>query len=154
VEGAEFPILEHLHREGTDALVAELLVEWHDEKMADDLGAQRVELTTVLRCPVRPWDGPRTTLFSAIRGRWKSRHAAARGEHRGAINESRRSAAATCTRELARDRRRPRRRSGFVLGSIRLTTPSLWVDEAFTTKAVRRTSSIRSTSTTGSTTCC
>jgi FkbM family methyltransferase len=76
VEGAEFPILEHLHREGTDALLAELLVEWHDEKMADDLASRRVELTAVLRCPVGAWEGPRKTLFSAIRGRRKSRHAA------------------------------------------------------------------------------
>jgi FkbM family methyltransferase len=76
VEGAEFPILEHLHQQGTDALVAELLVEWHDEKMADDLAARRAELMSVLRCPVRPWEGPKTTLFSAIRGRWKNRRAA------------------------------------------------------------------------------
>jgi hypothetical protein len=52
------------------------LVEWHDEKMADDLAARRAELVSVLRCPVRPWDSPRTTLFSAIRVRWKNRQAA------------------------------------------------------------------------------
>lgn len=76
VEGAEFPILEHLHQQGTDALLAELLVEWHDEKMADDLAARRAELMSVLRCPVLPWEGPETTLFSVIRGRWKNRRAA------------------------------------------------------------------------------
>jgi hypothetical protein len=76
VEGAEFPILEHLHEQGTDALVAELLVEWHDEKMADDLAPRKAELLSVLRCPVAPWDSPRTTLLSAVRGRWRNRHAA------------------------------------------------------------------------------
>jgi FkbM family methyltransferase len=76
VEGAEFPILEHLHQQGTDALLAELLVEWHDEKMADDLAARRAELMSVLRCPVLPWEGPETTLFSVIRWRWKNRRAA------------------------------------------------------------------------------
>jgi FkbM family methyltransferase len=35
VEGAEFPILERMVETGADALVTELLVEWHDDKMAD-----------------------------------------------------------------------------------------------------------------------
>jgi FkbM family methyltransferase len=76
VEGAEFPILEHVHDEGTDALIAELLVEWHDEKMSEDLAGRRAELTSILRCPVGRWDSPKTTLLSAVRGRWRSRYAA------------------------------------------------------------------------------
>ena len=35
VEGAEFPILKRMVDEVTDALVAEFLVEWHDDKMED-----------------------------------------------------------------------------------------------------------------------
>jgi FkbM family methyltransferase len=70
VEGAEFPILERLHEDGTDARIAELLVEWHDEKM-DDFAGRKAALLSVLRCPVAEWDAPATTLMSAIRGVWK-----------------------------------------------------------------------------------
>jgi len=76
VEGAEFPILAHLHEEGTDALIAELLVEWHDDKMTEDSARRRVELASALRCPVSLWEGPRTTVLSAIRSRWRTRDAA------------------------------------------------------------------------------
>jgi FkbM family methyltransferase len=74
VEGAEFPILERLHEDGTDALVAELLIEWHDEKMAD-FAERRAALLSALRCPIGPWEDPRTTIASTIRGLWKGRHA-------------------------------------------------------------------------------
>jgi FkbM family methyltransferase len=70
VEGAEFPILEQLHEDGTDARVAELLVEWHDEKMAD-FAERKAALLSVLRCPVTEWEAPARTLISAIRGVWK-----------------------------------------------------------------------------------
>ena len=70
VEGAEFPILERLHEEGTDAGIAELLVEWHDEKMAD-FAERKAALLSVLRCPVSEWEAPATTLISVIRGVWK-----------------------------------------------------------------------------------
>jgi FkbM family methyltransferase len=74
VEGAEFPILERLVAEGTDVLVAELLVEWHDNKMPayED---RKAELLTRLRCPVSPWDDAKTTVLSTIRGLWKGRRA-------------------------------------------------------------------------------
>ena len=75
IEGAEFPILERLHEDGTDALVAELLVEWHDEKMAD-FAERKATLLSSLRCPIGPWEEPRTTIVSAIRSVWKSRRAA------------------------------------------------------------------------------
>ena len=74
VEGAEFPILERLHEDGTDAHVAELLVEWHDEKMGD-LAERKAAILSRLRCPVRPWDEAKTTIFSAIRGLWEARNA-------------------------------------------------------------------------------
>jgi FkbM family methyltransferase len=74
VEGAEFPILERLHRDETDALVTELLVEWHDEKM-EDAADRKAALISVLRCPVSPWEGASTTLASAVGGFWKGRRA-------------------------------------------------------------------------------
>jgi len=74
VEGAEFPILERLHDDGTDALVAELLIEWHDEKMAD-FADRKAALLSALRCPIGLWDEPKTTIVSTIRGLWKHRHA-------------------------------------------------------------------------------
>jgi FkbM family methyltransferase len=67
VEGAEFPILERLHDDGTDALVAQLLIEWHDEKMSD-FAERKAALLSQLRCPVGPWDEAKTTIVSAIRG--------------------------------------------------------------------------------------
>ena len=75
VEGAEFPILERLHEDGTDALIAELLVEWHDEKMAD-FAERKATLLSSLRCPIGPWEEARTTIVSTIRSVWKSRRAA------------------------------------------------------------------------------
>jgi FkbM family methyltransferase len=74
VEGAEFPILEKLVEDGTDALVAELLVEWHDEKMPE-YAQRRTELVAALRCPVSPWEDAKTTVVSTLRGLWKSRRA-------------------------------------------------------------------------------
>jgi FkbM family methyltransferase len=46
VEGAEYELLERMIADGTDQLVDELLVEWHD----DDHG-----LTARLACPVSEW---------------------------------------------------------------------------------------------------
>ncbi len=74
VEGAEFPILEKLVVDGTDALVAELLVEWHDDKLADH-AVRKAALLESLRCPVTSWEDARTTLLSTIRGLWRSRNA-------------------------------------------------------------------------------
>lgn len=74
VEGAEFPILEKLVADGTDELVAELLVEWHDDKMVDH-AVRKVALLESLRCPVSSWEDAKTTLLSSIRGLWKSRKA-------------------------------------------------------------------------------
>jgi FkbM family methyltransferase len=74
VEGAEFPILEKLVEDGTDVLVAELLVEWHDDKMVDH-AVRRAVLLESLSCPVSPWDDAKTTLLSTLRGLWKGRSA-------------------------------------------------------------------------------
>lgn len=74
VEGAEFPILEKLVADGTDVLVSELLVEWHDDKMADQV-ERRAALLASLRCPVTPWEDAKTTIFSTIGGLWRSRRA-------------------------------------------------------------------------------
>ena len=74
VEGAEFPILQKLVDDGTDILVAELLVEWHDDKMPDHAG-RRDELVSALRCTVSPWEDAKTTVRSTIRGLWQSRRA-------------------------------------------------------------------------------
>ena len=74
VEGAEFPILQKLVDDGTDVLIAELLVEWHDDKMPQ-YAERRTELVSKLRCPVSPWEDAKTTVLSTIRGLWKSRRA-------------------------------------------------------------------------------
>jgi FkbM family methyltransferase len=74
VEGAEFPILEKLVEDGTDELVATLLVEWHDDKMPDH-AERRAALVEALRCPVVPWEDAKTTALSTLRGLWKSRRA-------------------------------------------------------------------------------
>ena len=74
VEGAEFPILERLVAEGTDSLVAELLVEWHDSKMPS-YSERKAALLADLRCPVSPWENARTTVLSTIRGIWTGRRA-------------------------------------------------------------------------------
>jgi hypothetical protein len=72
VEGAEFPILEKLVADGTDVLVAALLVEWHDDKMPGH-AARREALLASLRCPVAPWEDAKTTVASTLRGLWKAR---------------------------------------------------------------------------------
>ena len=43
IEGAEVQVLEKMKADGTDALVDELLVEWHGQKVEG------------LECPVREW---------------------------------------------------------------------------------------------------
>ena len=73
VEGAEFPILERMVEEGTDALVAELLVEWHDDKM-DDFFERKERLLSALRCPVHAWEpagrhGAVAALWGLAKGR-------------------------------------------------------------------------------------
>jgi FkbM family methyltransferase len=57
IEGAEYEVLGHMIDEGTDRLVSELIVEWHDES-----GTFRPEgtpcgeaLVERLSCPVRDW---------------------------------------------------------------------------------------------------
>jgi FkbM family methyltransferase len=74
VEGAEFPILERMLEDGTDAIVAEALVEWHDEKM-ENFAERKTILLSALRCPVVSWEKPKTTRRSAVRSMWKSRRA-------------------------------------------------------------------------------
>lgn len=74
VEGAEFPILERMVETGADVLVEELLVEWHDDKMAD-FPDRRAILLARLRCPVTSWEDAKTDLRSTIRGLWRSRRA-------------------------------------------------------------------------------
>lgn len=48
IEGAEHVLLERVVQDGTDLLVSELLVEWHDHAPADSLLKR-------LRCPVTDW---------------------------------------------------------------------------------------------------
>jgi FkbM family methyltransferase len=55
VEGAEFPLLEHLIKQGVDERLELLLVEWHDEKMGSEFTTQRASLLERLRCPVEEW---------------------------------------------------------------------------------------------------
>jgi FkbM family methyltransferase len=74
IEGAEFPVLETLVADGTDGHVAELLVEWHDDKMPD-FAKRRAALLAALRCPVTPWEDAKTTVLSTLRGLWTSRRA-------------------------------------------------------------------------------
>jgi hypothetical protein len=74
VEGAEFPILERMVETGADALVTELLVEWHDDKMADFLD-RRAILLAQLRCPVASWEDAKTNIRSTIRGFWRGKRA-------------------------------------------------------------------------------
>jgi len=54
VEGAEFPLCEHLIQTRTDVLVGRLFVEWHDLKM-DYPPKRRAELEERLHCPVEEW---------------------------------------------------------------------------------------------------
>lgn len=74
VEGAEFPILERMVETGADALVSELLVEWHDAKMAD-FPDRKAVLLGRLRCPVASWEDAKTTVRSTIRGLWSGKRA-------------------------------------------------------------------------------
>ena len=74
VEGAEFPILERMVEQGTDALVAELIVEWHDDRMPD-FGERKKRVLSQLRCPVTSREEPNITLRSTVVGLWKSRRA-------------------------------------------------------------------------------
>ena len=73
VEGAEFPILEQMVETGADVLVAELLVEWHDDKM--DFPDRKAALLAQLRCPVTSWEDRKTDVRSTIRGLWRGRRA-------------------------------------------------------------------------------
>jgi FkbM family methyltransferase len=54
IEGAEFPLLDHLVVSGADALVDLCLVEWHDEKMGYRREL-RDELRGRLHCPLEEW---------------------------------------------------------------------------------------------------
>lgn len=83
VEGAEFPILERMVEDGTDRLVAEALVEWHDDAMPD-FAERKADLVARLRCPVRSHGAVRITPWSTVVGMWRSRRAvgAARGPRR------------------------------------------------------------------------
>ena len=74
VEGAEFPIMERMVEQGTDALVSELLVEWHDDRMSD-FGERRDMLLGRLRCPVSLREEPKITVRSTVTGLWRSRRA-------------------------------------------------------------------------------
>lgn len=74
VEGAEFPILERMVDEGTDLLVSELLVEWHDDRMPG-FAERRAALVARLRCPVSTHGAERITPWSTAIGIWKSRRA-------------------------------------------------------------------------------
>jgi FkbM family methyltransferase len=74
VEGAEFPILERMVEQGTDTLVRELIVEWHDDRM-EDFAERRARLISQLRCPIASREEPDITVRSTIVGLWKSRRA-------------------------------------------------------------------------------
>ena len=67
VEGAEFPILERMVEDGTDSLVSELLVEWHDDKM-DDFAERKARLLGRLRCPVVDWQPVRASRLQEVLG--------------------------------------------------------------------------------------
>lgn len=55
IEGAEFPLLEHLIQTGADQFVALLLVEWHDQKMVDWEPGRRRMIEDQIRCPLEEW---------------------------------------------------------------------------------------------------
>lgn len=74
VEGAEFPILERMVKTGADALVSQVLVEWHDGQMAD-FPERRAALLEELRCPVASWEDAKTNVRSTIRGLWAGKRA-------------------------------------------------------------------------------
>jgi hypothetical protein len=56
IEGSEYPIVEKLHEDGTDALISLLLVEWHTGW--DAHGHERPRPPS-LRCPLEKWSIPR-----------------------------------------------------------------------------------------------
>jgi FkbM family methyltransferase len=74
VEGAEFEILERMVDDGTDLLVSELLVEWHDDRMPG-FHERREQLTARLRCPIRVHGDYTITPWSTLVGIWRSRRA-------------------------------------------------------------------------------
>ena len=74
VEGAEFPILEKMIEDGTDVLVAELLVEWHDDRMGN-FTDRKERVLSHLRCPVTSREEPKITIVSTVMGLWRSRRA-------------------------------------------------------------------------------
>lgn len=57
VEGAEFPLIEHLVETQTDRCIGRLLVEWHTEKMAApaELKRRKRVLLSGLKCPIEEW---------------------------------------------------------------------------------------------------
>lgn len=74
VEGAEFEILERMVEDGTDSMVSELHVEWHDDRMPG-YEARREALTARLRCPVAIHGDYHITPWSTALGMWRSRRA-------------------------------------------------------------------------------
>jgi FkbM family methyltransferase len=54
-EGAEFPLLEHLHAQGADGRLTLVLVEWHDRWMGGDYRARRAAIVAALTCPLEEW---------------------------------------------------------------------------------------------------
>lgn len=74
VEGAEFDILERMVEDGTDLMVSELNLEWHDDRMPG-FETRREELTARLRCPVTVHGEYRITPWSTLHGMWNSRRA-------------------------------------------------------------------------------
>lgn len=55
IEGAEFPILQKMHDEGTDSIMNELWVEMHPNKVRDYTTTYSNELKAKLRCIVKDW---------------------------------------------------------------------------------------------------
>lgn len=53
VEGAEFPLLEHLQESG--APVARLIVAWHDGRMGGEFTARRQRIERGFPCPLEEW---------------------------------------------------------------------------------------------------
>lgn len=58
IEGGEFPLLEHLIETGAVALISELIVAWHDERLGGDFPRRRAAILEILRCPVEEWTIP------------------------------------------------------------------------------------------------
>ena len=67
VEGAEFPILERMVERRADTHVAELLVEWHDDKM-ESFPGRKERLLDALRCPVADWHPERPSHVREVLG--------------------------------------------------------------------------------------